>query len=178
MWRRRKARRDGGLEAALRGYKPDAPDHLVERLARRVAADQPAARRGREWSRVAFAAAVSVFILGTFASFGGLSYAASGATDSYSVVKQVVVQHKLKVSVHKSSASDQYPSSPKHSVLRPPSVHNSTHKVKAKHAALGAQAVQGDTLPFTGFSLIATAGVGFALIGSGIALRRRERRRS
>jgi hypothetical protein len=175
MWSRRRSGRDADLEAALRGRKPEAPEHLVDRLAQRVAADRPTARHA--WSRLAFAAAVTVFILGTFASFGGLSYAANGASDTYSAVKQVVVKHKLKVSVHKSSASDQYPSSPKHSVLRPPTAHTHGHKVKPKHAVMGAQVVQGDTLPFTGFSLIATAGIGFALFGSGIALRRRERRR-
>jgi hypothetical protein len=175
MWSRRKGRRGTDLEAALRGQRAETPDDLVDRLTQRVAADRPTARR--EWSRVAFAAAVSVFVLGTFASFGGLSYAATGATDTYSAVKQVVVKHKLQVSVHKSSASDQYPSNPKHSLLRPPNLQTHVHKVKASHAVLGAQAVQAGTLPFTGLSLVATAGVGLALIGGGIALRRRERRR-
>jgi hypothetical protein len=175
MWTRRGGRRESDLEAALRGQRPEAPESLVDTVARRIEADRSAARR--EWSRLAFAAAVSVFILGTFASFGGLSYAANGATDTYSAVKQVVVKHKLKVSVHKSSASDQYPSSPKHSALRPPAVQTPIHKPKAKHTVLGAEAVQASTLPFTGFSLLATAAIGFALVGSGIALRRRERRR-
>jgi hypothetical protein len=123
------------------------------------------------WSRLAFAAAVSVFILGTFASFGGLSYAASGATGTYDAVKQVVVKHRLTVSIPTSSATAQYPKKP----LTPPTV-VAPAKTSHKHHAGAAAAVQSNTLPFTGFSLLATFVLSLALIGAGVALRRRERR--
>jgi hypothetical protein len=48
-------------------------------------------------------------MLGTFAAFGGLGYAASGAKSTYHVVKQAVVKHEVTLSVKKSSAKDQYP---------------------------------------------------------------------
>jgi hypothetical protein len=65
------------LDAALRSQRVEPREEFVEGLSRRVLAEPPAGQRA--WSRVAFAAAVSTFILGTFAPFGGLSYAASGA---------------------------------------------------------------------------------------------------
>jgi hypothetical protein len=111
MWRRRKSYGTGPeLEAALRSQRIEPREEFVEGLSRRLA-EPPAARRA--WSRVAFATAVSTFILGTFASFGGLSYAASGAAGAYHTARQVAVEHTLKVSVHKSSAADQYAPKPK-----------------------------------------------------------------
>ena len=165
MWRRSDGNR--WLEGVLRAQRAEAPDGLVEAIAAKVAAT-PAHQR-RAWSRVAFASAVSVFVLGTFASFGGLGYASSGASDTYNAVKKVVVVHKLKVSVHKSSAADQY-SQPKTkpSVFTPPKTNNAA----GVHAAIK---VQGQTLPFTGFSLLGTFVASLALIAAGIFLRRRER---
>jgi hypothetical protein len=173
MWRRRKSYGVGPeLDAALRSQRVEPREEFVEGLSRRVLAESPAVRRAG--SRVAFAAAVSTFILGTFASFGGLSYAASGATGTYQAVKQVAVKHTLIVSVHKSSASDQYAPKPK------------PHKKTKKHAAGGVAGERGavgvagvrtsGTLPFTGLSLVATLALSLALIGTGLALRRRERR--
>jgi hypothetical protein len=172
MWRRRKSYRVGPeLEAALRSQRVEPREEFVEGLSRRVLAEPPAVRRA--WSRVAFAAAVSMFILGTFASFGGLGYAASGATGSYNAVKQVAAKHTLIVSVNKSSARDQYAPTPK------------PHK-KKKHVAAGVAGQRGavgvagvrtsGTLPFTGLSLVATLALSLALIITGLMLRRRERR--
>jgi hypothetical protein len=165
MWNRQGDRR---LEAALRSRRADAPENLVSKLTAKVA-DAPA-RQGRAWSRVAFASAVSVFVLGTFASFGGLGYASSGASDTYNAVKKVVVVHKLKVAVHKSSAAGEY-SKPatKPAAFTPPKTNNAS----GVNAAIK---VQGQTLPFTGFSLLGTFLASLGLIGAGIFLRRRERR--
>jgi hypothetical protein len=143
----------------------------VDDLSRKLVPEPLSPRRA--WSRLAFAAAVSVFILGTFASFGGLSYAASGVTDSYKAVKQAVVTHKLKVSVPTSSAAAQYPDKP---ATLPKAPKLKPAKTSLAHGVKGALAVQTGTLPFTGFSLLATFLLSFALIGGGIALRRRERR--
>jgi hypothetical protein len=166
MWSRRRS--ESELERGLRGLRAEASDDFVDGLSQRLVWDRRPA--GRAWSRLAFASAVSVFILGTFASFGGLSYAASGATGTYDAVQQVVVKHKLTVSVHTSSAAGQYPHSP---TEKPAAV----HVKKTPHGAvLGVQAVSGDTLPFTGISLLGTFVVSLALIGTGIALRRRERK--
>jgi hypothetical protein len=145
----------------LRARRAEAPDGLVDRICATV--DDAEARRPRSWSRLAFACGMSVFVLGTFASFGGLSYAASGANGTYHALSHAVATHKLAVSVH-SSAADQYP----HAV-KPAKV----VKTKPKHAAVIGKS---GTLPFTGFSLLTTLLLSFALIGGGIVLRRRERR--
>jgi hypothetical protein len=164
MWSRRGDHR--WLEGALRAQRAEAPDSLVEDISGKVSA-APAHRR-RAWSRVAFASAVSVFVLGTFASFGGLGYASSGASDTYSAVKKIAVAHKLKVAVHKTSAADQYHPTTTPSAFTPPAANNAS-------GVNAAVKVQGQTLPFTGFSLLGTFLASLGLIGAGIFLRRRER---
>ena len=64
------------------------------------------------------------------AAFRGLSYAASGAADAYDAAKQVAVKHTLKVSVHKSSAADQYAPTPK-----PHKKHKKSHPVAGVNAS-------------------------------------------
>jgi len=154
-----------GLENSLRAHRAEPSSDFVDGLSDRVRAERFAPRRG--WSRAAFAAGLSVFILGTFASLGGLSYAASGATHAYDAVQHAVVTQKLKVSVH-SSAAAQYPHSPS-------KVAGAAVTKTKPHHAVKAAVVQSGTLPFTGFSLLATFIVSLSLIGGGIALRRRER---
>ena len=109
-------------------------------------------------------------ILGMFASFGGLGYAESGATSTYTVVKQAVVHHKLTVRVKESSASSQYNTTPS-----APTASNVAGQTQVKGSALGAVK---SSLPFTGLSLLATVLLGFALLVTGLILRRRERSES
>jgi hypothetical protein len=165
MWKRRKF--DGGsdLDAQLRSYRADASEDLVDRVSHRIAGERRTPQRA--WSRAAFASAVAVFMLGTFASFGGLSYAASGATGTVHAVKQVA-SGKLLVSTHKSSASDEYGKTP-------PKKQPPTGGTAGEQASLGAVKTSG-SLPFTGLSLAATLLLSLAMIVSGLALRRRERR--
>jgi hypothetical protein len=166
MWRRRNDR--SSLAEALRARRAAAPDELVERISARVAAAP--VRERRVWSRLAFASAVSVFVVGTFASFGGLGYASSGASHTYSAVKQIAVGHELRVVVHKSSAAGEYNKpSTKPSAFAPPS----TSKPAGVNAAVK---TSGQTLPFTGFSLLGTFLASLGLIGAGLFLRQRERR--
>jgi hypothetical protein len=168
MWNRRGD--DRRLEDALRARRADAPADLVRELSATVAAASAAPRPG--WSRVAFAAAVSVLVIGTFASFGGLAYAASGASGTYAAVRQVVVVHRLKLVVPESSAKNQYNSpkpKSKPQTFTPP-------KTPPPSAQSPVGATQGQTLPFTGFSLLGTLVASLALIATGIALRRRERK--
>jgi hypothetical protein len=170
MWKRRKVFRAGSeVEAALRSHRMEASDAFVEELSERVAGER--ARTRASGSRLAFAGAVSVFILGTFASFGGLSYAASGAVGTYHAVKQVAAKHSLIVSVPKSSASAQYGPKPKpHKTTPPP-----TASVAGTQAGI-AGVSSGGTLPFTGLSLLATFILSLGLIVVGIVLRRRASR--
>jgi hypothetical protein len=126
--------------------------------------DEPAPKGRVAWSRLAFAGAVSTLILGSFASFGGAATAVSGATGTYKLAKELVVDQK--VSVDRSSAAAQYPPPP-----RP-------YTAGTQGAAQSLGAVEGANLPFTGISLLVTVIVGFTLLGTGIFLRIRERRAS
>jgi hypothetical protein len=166
MWKWRKFEGGSDLEADLRSHRASAPEELVDRVSDRITAGRPAPQRA--WSRVAFASAVAVFMLGTFASLGGLSYAASGATGTLHAVKQVT-SGKLLVSTHKSSAADEYKKTPP---KQGPAGGNAGVQTTRGAAAVKANG----TLPFTGLSLAATLVVSLAMIASGLALRRRERR--
>jgi hypothetical protein len=164
---RRMFRGKSELETILRSQRAEAREEFVDGLSERVLSSPPETRRA--WSRAAFAGAVATFILGSVASFGGLSYAASGAAGTYHTVKQVAVKHTLFVSVHKSSASDQYAPKPK------PKKHK-RHGAAAGVAGLqSAVAKPSGTLPFTGLSLLTTLVVSLVLIATGLFLRRRER---
>jgi hypothetical protein len=167
MWSYRRSR--GGRvdpEALLRAHRSKPRDEFVRELSGRVEA-----RRPTQWSRLAFAAAASTFILGMFAAVGGFAYVASGATSTYSVAKQVVVKHKLAVAVHKSSASDEYPGTPSE-----PPTSNVAGTTKQASGTAGVASAQ--TLPFTGVSLPATVALGLILLTLGLILRRRERRKT
>lgn len=169
MWKWPKFNRDSALEAELRSVRAQPRDEFVTKLAETVES-RPAPRRA--WSRLAFAGAVTTFILGTFASFGGLGYAASGSAGAYHAVKQVTTGHVF-VSVHKSSAADQYAPKPKPHKKPKKHPHVATG-VAGQQAALNKAVKSSGTLPFTGLSLLTTLLVSLALIASGIALRRRE----
>jgi hypothetical protein len=116
-------------------------------------------------SRLAFALALTALMLGTFISFGGLSYAATQTKNAAHTIKKVAAGQK--VVVHNSSATDQYskPKSKQKQVFTPPK--------KSGPGSTGT--AQGGTLPFTGLSLAGTALVSGLLMLVGIALRRRER---
>ena len=167
MWSHRRSRRESDPGAILRSHRAEPREEFVESLAERVDGERLVHRTA--WSRLAFAGAASTLILGMFASFGGLGYAASGATSTYTVVKQAVVHHKLTVHVKESSASSQYdqtPTAPAQQVAG---------QTQVKGSALGAVK---SSLPFTGVSLLATVLLGFALLVTGLILRRRERSES
>src|SRR5438034_124195 len=166
---RRWLNRGSQLDAQLRSSRPQARDEFVKSLAQHVGGPARTATRAR--SRLAFAGAVSTFILGTLVSFGGLSYAASGAAGTYHTVKQVAVHHTLFVSVHKSSAADQYPPPPKPH----PKKHHRTSGAVGVAGVQNAVAKPSGTLPFTGISLLTTLVVSLLLIATGVLLRRRER---
>jgi hypothetical protein len=150
----------------LRAARSAPRDEFVRSLSAHIAGN----RGSRAWSRLAFAGAVSTLIVGMFASFGGLTYTASGASATYGLARNVVVEHKIAVTVRKSSAAAQYPGTP--AGVLPGSKTRSSG-----HAAVVASA-EARPLPFTGLSLVATVLVSIALIALGIALRRRERSES
>lgn len=169
MWSYRRFRgRARDTEALLRAHRAEPRNEFVNDLSGRLEA-KPTGRRLTPWSRLAFAGAASTFVLGMFATVGGFGYVASGATATYSAAKQVVVKHKLSVSVHKSSASEEYPTPPP----KEPPAQNVAGE-QTQHAAVAGVATA-KTLPFTGISLLTTVLIGSALLALGLFLRRRER---
>ena len=164
MWIHRRSR-DRQLEAALREERAAPRDELVQSIAGRIGAKRPSAHVG---SRLAFAGAISTFIVGAFASFGGFGYAASGAASTYHVVKSAVTTQKVHVTVHRSAAAAQYP--------KPPHAAAPATTAHAAGAQAQAAAGQAQTLPFTGISLALTVAIGLGLIILGLILRRRESR--
>jgi hypothetical protein len=171
MWSHRRSRGRHDPEARLRAYRSDPRNAFVRELAGRIDAES-AGRRQTAWSRLAFAAAASTFILGMFASVGGFGYVASGASATYSVAKQVVVKHKVAVNVHRSSAAGEYPGTP-----NPPQKNVAGASTQHSSGAVAGVATA-KTLPFTGISLLATVLVGAGLLALGLILRRRERRQN
>jgi len=163
------------VAGALRAARPEGRDEFVENLADRVAASHPA----RRWSRVAFAGAMAVFMLGPFASFGGLGYAASSAQDAASgitrIVKSAKDSGKLVIHTKKSSAQDQYGRTKVTKVKGATVTKQPTTKVRRAGSPPVVRSGGGE-LPFTGLGLGATAGLGMLLLGLGALLRRREAR--
>lgn len=149
-------------------------------------------------SRLSFAAAVTVLVLGSLASFGGVGYAASGANQAFTAVKQIVKPSRPHV-VRQTAAQDQY--QPKKVTIC-----HKGHTITISRSALPAHLRHGDTigpcpaggvagaganlghnlgatqsrgtLPFTGLSLGATTLLSLAFLLGGIALRRRAREQS
>ena len=195
MARFRSPRKDS-LARELRASRPELSGGFVDALSKRV--DAGGRRRHlHTWSRVSFAGALTVLVLGTLASFGGLSYAASGTKQAVRTVKQVVAPSRPQI-VQKSAAQAQY-GQPKVTIC------HKGHTITISQAALPAHLRHGDTvgacgvagasaertaggvlgssasggtLPFTGISLGVTVLLALLLVSLGLALRRRADRRS
>jgi hypothetical protein len=154
----------GRLERDLRAARPEPRADFLLALSKDLSKAAP--RRSRSASRLAFALALTTFMVGSFASFGGLSYAASGAASAANAVKHVVAtDHRRSV---QSSAAAQY---------SPPAAPPSSGTA-GEAAGAGAAAGVQTNLPFTGISLLITVVLGLTLLASGLVLRRAEQRKS
>jgi hypothetical protein len=158
------------VEEVLRSARPVASDELVDSLTNEVAMAYAPKPRSHKASRLAFGAAVTVFMLGTFASFGGLGYAATNGAAT-----------PAKVTAKQSAAAAQYDeekvptvgeSSAATPTLTPP---KSSPTVSVAGESTAPQST--GTLPFTGLGLGATALLGSMLLVFGVFLRRREEAR-
>jgi hypothetical protein len=181
------------LASELRASRPEPSPELVKTLS-----DQYGANRRRAHlyvaSRLSFAGALTVLMLGTLASFGGLGYAASSTKQAAIAVKHVVAPSRPQV-VHGSAAQDQYGP-------QKVTICHKGHTITISRSALPAHLRHGDTvgpcaggvagqgagrtqgatalgtLPFTGISLGATVLVSLLLMTLGLALRRRADKKS
>ena len=184
-----------GLGSELRASRPEPSKTLVKTLSDSVAADGRKTRLRRA-SRLSFAGAITVLMLGSLASFGGLGYAATNTKDAFVAVKKVVVPARPQT-VSNTAAADQYqpqkvtichkghtitiarsalPAHLRHGDTIGPCAGNvlgaGAGHSQGAGAALGATGTSG-TLPFTGISLAATVLLGVILMTLGFALRRR-----
>ena len=167
MWEARNRRRsDRRLEARLRSARPEADEAFVRTIAGALEPRQ----QHHAWSRVAFAAAFTTFVVGMFASFGGISYAASGATNAVHTLTKLAKAEK--VVVHHSAAANQYGEPGDEDNQAP------AEDTQGAVQAVGGVQAESGSLPFTGLSLVATMLLGLAMIMTGLALRRRERRKT
>jgi hypothetical protein len=164
IWKRER----DDLEQRLRAERPEASAGLVAELVERSTPAVPV----RRWSRVAFAGAMTVFMLGFFASFGGLGYAAANVHSATRTVTRIVVpaKHTKVVVRHTQSAGeDQYG----HQQYTPPAAKPKVIQVAGISTAPAPTSTSNE-LPFTGFGLGLTAGIGLVLLALGMLLRRRE----
>ena len=147
-------KRSDELERDLKRAVPQAGEDFVASLASDVTPPQRPRR-----SRVAFASALTVIVVGSLASFGGIGYAAENVSSAATAAKNAVAKT--------TSAEDQYGETK--------AVTSSTPS-NTQVAGATAEAPAQSTLPFTGLSLVGTLVIGAALVGVGIALRRREQK--
>jgi hypothetical protein len=160
-------KREEPLERELRtAFEPR--DGFEDGLAERVRKTSATPRYARA-SRASFATAVAVFMLGSFASFGGVSLAAAGAKETVRAVAHVTVDQKP---IHRriTSASTEYPKTTKVSPVKIVKA-KPKHHVKTKPTNLRQTKTAG-TLPFTGISLLATVLVSLLFLAAGATLRR------
>jgi hypothetical protein len=153
----RMRREAGRLERDLRAERPEPRADFVLSLTKEVAASRPRSRRSP--SRVAFSLALLTFVVGTFASFGGVGYAAEGAGSAVNVMKQAAPRVLSGSSAQQQYGPQEQPAAEEESAAAP-----------------AAQVAGAEGLPFTGISLAVTAALGLLLLAAGLILRRAERR--
>src|SRR5205814_1762045 len=121
----------------LRAGRPEPSSAFVETVSRRIAADDRRTRLGTA-SRLSFAGAVTVLMLGTLVSFGGLGYAASGTKHAFVAVKKVVAPSRPQAAGN-TAAADQYKP---HKVT----ICHKGHTITIDEHALPAHLRHGDTI--------------------------------
>ena len=161
MWGRGR----NSVDEALRAAKPVAQERFVAELCERVAPPRRPQQSYRG-SRLAFGAAVTVFMLGTFASFGGLGYAATN---------QQAAAAKSQSAAGAQYDEEKVPSG--QSSVTPPTLTPPKSPPTVSVAGESTAPTSTGTLPFTGLGLGATALLGSMLLVLGVFLRRREEAR-
>lgn len=164
-WRSESGDESWDFENLLRAHRPAPSPEFVDALMGRLSRSSSRPRLAA--SRIAFAGALSSLMIGTFASFGGFAYAAAKAENGLKTVANVASADRV-VHVSGSPAADQYGS-------------GGTPPAGGVSGAGGGsplpQASPSGELPFTGFPLMLSGAIGFALFAFGVALHGREARR-
>ena len=165
------------LETELRAFRPAPRPELVDSIADRIATAHQARPQLHRLSRLSFAAAMTTLVLGTLASFGGLSHAASGTVDAFEAVKTVATEDVGLRIPDRSPAQTQYRDEEDETEV--------TTVVGTRPGAPGGggagapvtdvAGVTAEQLPLTGLGLVTTALVGLGFAGLGLALRRASR---
>ena len=155
-------KREEPLERELRtSFEPSAG--LEEAIGERIRQSAPRVRYARASHRL-YLTALAVFMLGTFASFGGVGIAAQGAQQTVSAVAHITVSQKPVV--HRTTAAfDEYGTA----VVKPAKHHAAA---AATAPTVLATTKTQSTLPFTGLSLLATVLLSMVFLGAGLVLRR------
>ncbi len=154
------------LEGELRASRPQPHVDFARDLA-----DEVRSRPSRERSplaRIGLALALSGLIVVALASFGGVAFASSAASQA---VKNATTKHVQIVS--HSAAAAQY------GRFKPPKAKPDAHAQAAKSPAhKAAPQVVASQLPFTGLALWVPLTIGLLLIAFGLVLRTRGRQHS
>lgn len=172
---------DSELEAALRRHRPEPRDEFARELVHRISGGSRVVRL-YAFSRLSFAAAVTVLIFGSVGSFGGLGHAATGAGQAAEAMKEVLVpkkQKRVKV-VESSPAQTQYPEEevlPQQETIEVRAARKAQRPAPSQPTPLAAAPERGE-LPFTGLALGSTIVLALILVGLGAALRRMARTRA
>lgn len=163
--------RNGKLERKLRRLRPEARGDFVAMVAS-TTASRPASRR---LGRAGIAFAVTGLMLVAFASFGGVGYASSAASDAIKKVQTIVHLKTTQAPRGTSAAQAQYAPpptpkpkpkpTPKPKPFKPPTPQPPSQGGK-----------QGAGLPFTGLALWIPVALGLAIFLLGLGLRRLGRR--
>jgi hypothetical protein len=161
------------LERKLRELRPEARRNFVAMIASTLGDPSKDARTAsRRLGRAGIALAVTGLMLVAFASFGGVGYASSAASDAIKKVQTIVHLKSTQAPRGTSAAQAQYapPPTPKPKPkpkppFKPP---------KPKPPSQGG--TQGAGLPFTGLALWIPVVLGMAIVLLGLGLRRLGRR--
>ena len=162
------------LERKLRELRPEARRSFVAMLASNLGDPSNDARpASRRLGRAGLALAATGLMLVAFASFGGVGYASSAASDAIKKVQTIVHLKSTQAPRGLSAAQAQYAPPPKPKPKpKPPS--GGTLKPPKPPSQGGGN--QGAGLPFTGLALWIPVVLGMAIVLLGLGLRRLGRR--
>lgn len=160
------------LEGELHASRPQPRVDFARALADEVRS-RPTGRS--RLGRVGLALALSGLIVVALASFGGVGYASSTASQAVKKVERATTPKHVRI-VSNSAAQAQYaPFTPPKPKLKAQAARATA---SARAQAAGPPKVTTSQLPFTGLALWVPLAIGLLMVAFGLVLRTRSRRRS